>query len=161
MRGGALPPAFLCVSLGLALAPAERRLGMVGVLVLATTATVIAVVPIPRGWTDTAFLACWLSVALNSAIVHLPRGLGRSGAVVSSLNAGVWTGAMIAPATSRLDLVIALPCCLSMFLAAWICKRHGSIAVKVVSSWLIAIAVLAAALQFLPVTPGYLPDHIE
>jgi len=30
-----------------------------------------------------------------------------------------------------------------------------------VSSWLIAIAVLAAALPYLPVTPGYLPDHLE
>jgi len=30
-----------------------------------------------------------------------------------------------------------------------------------VSSWVIAIAALAATLQLLPVTPGYLPDHLE
>jgi uncharacterized membrane protein len=28
-------------------------------------------------------------------------------------------------------------------------------------SWLIAIVVLVVALRFLPVTPGYLPDHLE
>jgi hypothetical protein len=32
---------------------------------------------------------------------------------------------------------------------------------KVLASWLIAIAVLVASLSFLPVTPGYQPDHLE
>jgi len=36
-----------------------------------------------------------------------------------------------------------------------------ALALKVVASWLIAIAVLAASLSFLPVTPGYQPDHLE
>jgi len=31
----------------------------------------------------------------------------------------------------------------------------------VMSSWVIAVAVLALTLQLLPVTPGYLPDHLE
>ncbi|HET6972107.1 MAG TPA: hypothetical protein VFH92_13350 [Phenylobacterium sp.] len=34
-------------------------------------------------------------------------------------------------------------------------------ALAVGASWLIAIAALAAALPFLPVTPGYLPDHLD
>jgi hypothetical protein len=38
---------------------------------------------------------------------------------------------------------------------------RAPIVVKVVSSWLIAVAVLAATLQFLPVTPGYMPDHLD
>ena len=32
---------------------------------------------------------------------------------------------------------------------------------KVVASWLIAIAVLSALLHVLPVTPGYMADHLE
>lgn len=36
-----------------------------------------------------------------------------------------------------------------------------ALALKVVASWLIAIAVLVASLSFLPVTPGYQPDHLE
>jgi hypothetical protein len=31
----------------------------------------------------------------------------------------------------------------------------------IAASWLIAIAALAAALPLLPVTPGYLPDHLD
>jgi hypothetical protein len=30
-----------------------------------------------------------------------------------------------------------------------------------VLAWLIVIALLGATLHFLPVTPGYLPDHME
>jgi len=40
-------------------------------------------------------------------------------------------------------------------------RRPVGIITAVVSSWLVAIAALTALLQFLPVTPGYLPDHVE
>lgn len=40
-------------------------------------------------------------------------------------------------------------------------RRGLTLAVKVVVSWLIAVALLNAALRLLPVTPGYLPDHVE
>lgn len=36
-----------------------------------------------------------------------------------------------------------------------------ALALKVFASWLFAIAVLVASLSFLPVTPGYQPDHLE
>ena len=40
-------------------------------------------------------------------------------------------------------------------------SRGIALVLKVIASWLIAIAVLAALLHILPVTPGYLPDHLE
>ena len=40
-------------------------------------------------------------------------------------------------------------------------RRIVRIALWVLASWLAAIAVLGTALRFLPVTPGYLPDHLE
>lgn len=51
-------------------------------------------------------------------------------------------------------VVVALP-------ATWSVKAGKSLPLKVLSSWLIAVAILASFLQFLPVTPGYLPDHME
>jgi len=36
-----------------------------------------------------------------------------------------------------------------------------TVALLTLTSWLIAIATLVAILRFLPVTPGYLPDHVE
>jgi hypothetical protein len=45
--------------------------------------------------------------------------------------------------------------------AAWIVDRRVLIALRIVASWLIAVAMLGALLQFLPVTPGYMADHME
>ncbi|MDQ0008872.1 biopolymer transport protein ExbB/TolQ [Luteibacter jiangsuensis] len=39
--------------------------------------------------------------------------------------------------------------------------RGVRMALRVVASWFLAIALLVATLSFLPVTPGYEPDHLE
>jgi hypothetical protein len=103
----------------------------------------------------------WTSVAATAATVYLPRATGLLETLVLSLNAGLWCGAVIALAGSRCDLLNALPCVLGLLPAAWMIRQRATIVVKVVSSWLIAVSVLTATLQFLPVTPGYLPDHID
>ena len=107
------------------------------------------------------FLGCWASVILIAASVHKPGGLGREAALVLSLNAGIWVGAVTAFSPCKVNLLKALPVSLCMFPAIWVIRRNGLIAVKIVSSWLIAVAILAATLQFLPVTQGYLPDHTD
>jgi hypothetical protein len=102
-----------------------------------------------------------VSVAATAATVHLPRGLSPWGSFALSLNAGFWSGAVVALAGSRVDLLKALLCVLVLLPAALVVGWRAPIVVKVVSSWLIAVAVLAATLQFLPVIPGYMPDHLE
>jgi hypothetical protein len=161
LRGGALPPALVSVALGLALAFAPPRVWSLCLTTLTVTATCLAIAPVPRGWLDWVFLGCWLSVAASAATVHLPGGLRPRWAFAASLNAGFWSGAVIALGGSRLDLLKALPCVLVLFPAALVIGLRATIAVKVVASWLIAMAVLAATLQFLPVTPGYMPDHLD
>jgi hypothetical protein len=78
-----------------------------------------------------------------------------------SANAGIWAGAVTALSGPRSNLVKTLPCVLALLPAAFIIRRRAPIVVKVVASWLVAVAVLAGTLQLLPVTPGYLPDHLE
>ena len=130
-------------------------------MTLTVTATCLAIAPVPRGWLNWVFLGCWLSVAASAATVHLLGGLQPRWAFAASLNAGLWSGAVIALGGSRLDLLKALPCVLVLFPAALVIGLRATIAVKVVASWLIAIAVLAATLRCLPVTPGYMPDHLD
>jgi hypothetical protein len=149
------------VALGLALAFAPRRVWRPSLVTLTVTATSLAIAPVPRGWLDWVFLGCWLSVAGNAATVHLPGGLHPRWALAASLNAGFWSGAVIALSGSRLDLLKALPGVLVLLPAASGLGLRATIVAKVVASWLIAMAVLAAALQFLPVTPGYMPDHLD
>ena len=175
MRGGALPPAILCTAVGLALSSADctsQRLGVFAVVIAAGAAVIgasaavigagaVAWSPLPARWTDAVCLGCWSSTVINSMSVLVGRPLGRNPALLLAANSGIWAGAVVAVAGRNADLLLALPCTLTLLPASWVARRGGSIAVKVVSSWLIAIAILAATLQFLPVTPGYLPDHME
>jgi hypothetical protein len=152
---------LLFVALGLALAFTPRRAWAPSLLALFATLSAFAFVPLPRSWLEGIFLGCWISVMATAATVHLVRGLNTYAAVALSLNAGLWVSAVVTLSGSRLDLLKALPCVLIGLPASWLIRQRASIAVKVVSSWVIAIAVLAATLQLLPVTPGYLPDHME
>lgn len=161
MRGGALPPAILCAALGLALASADRKFWLLGIIVVAVAAGAGAWVRLPGPWTDAIFLGCWSSTVVNALRVHVVRPWGRTSTLVLCSNTGIWTGAVISAAGRKPDLLLAIPCTLTLLPAAWAIRRGGSIAVKIVSSWLIAVAILAATLQFLPVTPGYLPDHMD
>jgi hypothetical protein len=161
MRGGALPPALLCVALGLGLASAEAKAALVGLAVLVVMAWAIAFAPIPGSWADTVFLGCWTSIIATAAIVHGSGTLKDKKGFAFSLNASVWTGSVIALAPSKMELLEALPLALCAWPAAWARRRGQAVVLKVLASWLIAVAVLGATLQFLPVTPGYLPDHMD
>jgi hypothetical protein len=161
VRGGALPPALLCAAVGLALAFAPRRAWLPSLVTLTVTTVVLAALSIPREWLEGVFLGCWASVAASAATVYLPREMSASGAAGLSINAGIWSGAEVALTGSRLDLAKALVCVLLLIPASCVVSWRAPIIVKVVASWLIAVAILAATLQFLPVTPGYLPDHLD
>jgi hypothetical protein len=161
MRGGVVPPALLFTALGLALAFAPRAAWAPSLLALFVTLCSFTFLPVPPGWLEGVFLGCWISVIATAASVHLVRGLSARLAFALSVNVGVWASAVISVSGSRLDLLQALPFVLIFLPASWVVARNASIPVKVVSSWVIAVAVLAATLQLLPVTPGYLPDHLE
>ena len=97
----------------------------------------------------------------SAATVHGSRGLTDHEALALTVNAAVWTGAVLALAPSKVDLLEALPLALCAWPAAWVRRRGQLIVLKVLASWLVAVAMLGATLQLLPVTPGYLPDHME
>jgi hypothetical protein len=156
-----MPPALLFVALGLALAFAPRRAWAPSLLALVATLGAFTVLPVPHTCLEGIFLGCWISVIATAAGVHLAHGLSTWAAFTLSVNTGVWSSAVISLSGSRLDLLTALPWVLIFLPATWVAARHGSIPIKVASSWVIAIAVLAGTLQLLPVTPGYLPDHME
>ncbi|GAA0703874.1 hypothetical protein [Dokdonella soli] len=161
MRSAFVAALMLCAATGLALAVAPRSARIPGLVALALASTGAVFAPVPSGWTDAVFLGCWIGVAANAATVHLRRGLRARWAVALSLNAGAWAGAVVALAGSRFELLEALPCTLALLATASIAGRRLPITLKVVSSWLIAVALLAAILPFVSVTPGYLPDHLE
>jgi hypothetical protein len=161
VRGGALPPALLLAALGLSLGCAERGSIARGLLALIAGMGIATLLPLSRDGLEGIFLGCWVSVVATAASVYLVRGPNAWIALALSLNAGIWTSAVVHLAGRPLDLIKALPCILILFPVAWLVRRNTPIPIRVVSSWIIAIATLAAVLQLLPVTPGYLPDHLE
>lgn len=160
MRGGALPPALLSAALGLALAYAPPRARAAGVAVLWIAAPVVALVTLAPHWEEAVFLTCWAGVIIAAASVHLPRGLSPRMALTLALFIAMLAGAVSAVAGSLPTLLVALPWVLVTIPAAWLIAHGRGIGVKIVSSWLIAIALLSAALPLTP-TPGYAPDHLE
>jgi hypothetical protein len=161
MRGGVLPLGLLFAALGLALGCAPRGDWRPGFLALLGILGAFAFLPVPKIWLEGVYLACWTGVIATALSVYFIHRSGRWVALALSLNAGIVASAVVCVSGSRFDLLKALPCMLMMFPASWLVGRGVSIPVKVVSSWIVAVAVLAAALQLLPVTPGYLPDHLE
>lgn len=160
MRGGSLPPALLSAALGLALAYAPPRARYAGVVVLWIAAPLAALVSLGLRWEEAVFLSCWAGIILAAASVHLPRGLDGGSAIALALVIAVLAGAVTAVAGSVPALVLALPWVLVTIPAAWLVAHGRGILVKIVSSWLIAIALLSAALPLAPI-PGYEPDHLE
>ncbi len=160
MRGGALPPAILCATLAFMLVFAPRRAiwPAIGLVITATLAALA--LPWPHGWLEAVFIGCWVSVVITALLVHLPGRVPLSVALIAGSNAGIWAGATIAEAGTLADAARALPFVLLVFPGRWLAARGASVAVKVASSWLVAVAILAATLPIVP-TPGYVPDHME
>ena len=160
MRGGPLPPALLCAALAFALAFAPPRARLPALVLLCLVAVAASHLPFDRISPEIVFAGCWISVVLTAASVYVRAGRPTWFGPVVGANAGLWSGAVIAISGTTMDLLRALPAAMIVLPAAWLVSRGGGIAVKVVSSWLVAIAILAATLPIVP-TPGYAPDHME
>ena len=165
MRDGVLTGALVCAALGVPLGftPSQTRLWSVCVL---TSSALLAYIALANGhlqpsWADAAFLNGWISVVGSAACVYLSRPVGLFPALLLSLNAGIWCGAVNALAESPFGVLQSLPAVAVVWPIGWAARRDATLAIKVIGSWLIAMAALSATLQFLPITPGYLPDHLE
>ena len=156
-----MPPALLAAALGLALGFARPRDRWIGLGLFAGLAIAARPLPWSHAALDGVFLALWVSLMATAGSVHLPRPRQVALALPLAANAGLWAGGVIALAGAPGHLVAALPWALLALPAARLAETRAAIALKVVASWLIAVAGLAALLPFLPVTPGYLPDHLD
>ena len=162
MRGALLQPALLALALGLALALAPKSAWTRSLSAWVAVSGALAFAPWPRACDEAIFFGGWISVVASAAVVLLLRDIRPAAALALSVNAAFWAGSAIELAGSPLDLFVSLPCVLVVLPAAWVAKRWRSpIVLRTVASWLIVVALLIVSLQFLPVTPGYLPDHLE
>jgi hypothetical protein len=160
MRGGFLPPAILIAALGLALAfiPLRRALVVAALMLLVALAAWWSTPP--QGWIEPIFVGCWLSVIATAGLVHRPLKLPPPLFLAAAANVGLWAGLVTSVAGKGRDLAIALPCVLILLVGRPVVVRGWGIGVKVVASWLTAVAILATMVSLTP-TPGYVQDHME
>lgn len=160
MTGGNWSPALLLIAaaLAIAVAPARFRFAATfGLLVSAATAGLIAY---PPAWQPVMLAGAWMSIIITALATYRRPDRSRVPSLALAINAGVWAGAVTASFGSAQDLLRILPLILLVLPAGWIVARGASIALKVVASWLVAIAVLIAVLPIVT-TPGYVQDHMQ
>ena len=160
MNAGILPICLLFVAFGLTLSFASLRDALLGAICLAVTALLVASLNVSASALEPVFVGLWVSCIATVALMHVSRHLKTGLAVAVGLNAGAWTGALAAITPLRSMLLYALPILLLVIPGQWLVGRGYGIALKVVGSWVVAVAILAIFVSLTP-TPGYKPDHMQ
>jgi urease accessory protein len=103
------------------------------------------------------------------ALAHTPRAamvVRVLGAAIACAGVVFVNNAASASALNELgkaaSMLVLVPLAAAMtFLATHVAASRIGIVPKVVAGWLLAVALLATLLHFVPVTLGYMPDHLE
>ena len=159
MRGGFWPPALLFAALAFLLAFASQRVRLSAIITVGVVALAASQLDFPIDWHEAIFAGTWVSIIIAALVVHAALKPDAIVLVVAA-NTGLWAGAVTAVAGTSQDLLRALPTVLLAYPGAWLVAHRGGIAIKVAASWLIAVAILIAALPMVA-TPGYAPDHLQ
>ncbi|MEP7131403.1 MAG: hypothetical protein ABI770_09770 [Sphingomicrobium sp.] len=139
---------------------ASPRNAVLSAIATVAVALVTSSLPIDPNALDWVFVGLWVSVIVTVGLMHLWNRIPAPYAVAAGINAGAWAGMLAALSSLRAQMVYALSILLILFVGHWIVERGYGIALKVVGSWLVAIAILAIFVSLTP-TPGYKPDHME
>jgi hypothetical protein len=162
MMGGNVAAGLLLAVCAFMLAFVPRRTGLFGlaVSVVMLVAVVAAGLALPVKW---AFAGCWISLIVTAMLVYFPQGLRPWPwlAPIIAANAGFWAGQVIMVEGDWHDAMLVLPVWL-VIIPAIVCVTRGwALPVRIVTSWLLAVALLVGSIPYLVVHPGYEADHKE
>lgn len=159
MRDTVLPVALLAAALGLALSYTGEKAAKNAGLAALAIAVPVAVFPYGVMPETLVFILISLSVIALAATLHLPRLQTPKVLFGLACNAGLWAG-LATHISGATEGLMSLALVLLFIPGRLIVARGWGIGIKVVCSWLLAIAALEIALLFVP-TPGYAPDHMD
>jgi hypothetical protein len=159
VSGSLLLFVLLLAACALVLAFGTSRTIAVGALLLIAASLAVAAAAPSEAVPELAIrIGCSVSSVVAALCVHLRR-VPKPLALALCANAGIWCG-LLAVASARPDLLLLLPTLALAWPAHWLVARGAAIGIKVLSSWVVAVSVLATALPLIT-TPGYVPDHME
>ena len=160
MNAGILPMLLLCATVGLLLSFGSQRVAWLGFAGMVASALILSLLTLPAEVSKQIFIGAWVSIIVTAAVTYLPPRLPSRWAIPLAINAGAWVGALASLSGRKRDLLLALPLGLIFVLGRWVVARGLGLGVKVVASWMIAIATLSIFVSMTP-TPGYEPDHMQ
>ena len=137
-------------------APASTRL--IGLSLMWASAAIFFVITASRAELPAAQIL-WVFVIATAAIAYLPEAAGMKLAPLVCLASGAICGAAIKTAGAPLQLLLLSGAAAALFVPR-IRPPLVDWGVKVVCSWLIAVAALAVTLPLIT-TPGYQRDHMD
>lgn len=151
---------LISAAVGLALTFAEWRSAWICLGLFAAVAIGTAFLPLPPQFDRPIVAGLLLSSIATAASVFIPGALAQGWAAAAAFNGGAWLGAAAAVSDTRSLIAFALPLGLLFVPGRMLVRQNYGIAVKVFSSWLIAVASLPMFVFLVP-TPGYERDHME
>lgn len=160
--GGPVAAGLLLAVVAFALAFVGRRWALGGIAICAL-ACVVAILLVRGSVPNWVFAGCWSSLIVTAVLVYFPQALQRwpGLALLLATNGGVWAALVVAtqaPAMAALPILGTL----ALVIPAGLFVSLGwALAVRVVTSWLLAVALLVGAIPYLVVHPGYVADHRE
>ena len=108
-----------------------------------------------------AITACWLAIVAISVFVYLPRLHTRALVYTAAVSAGIATSVAQLPMGGDISRLLPALGLLSIAPTLIAIRAGFAIAPRVVASWILAVALLAAILPFAVSHPGYVADHRE
>ncbi len=154
-----MPLLLLSATIGLMLAFVANRQATFALAGFGAAAVVAYAASLELG-PNLVFAGLWLSMIAAALLVYLPVRRWSIAALPLSLNAGFWLGACASLTGNVAALVIGVLPLFIVIPARMLTIGKFSIALKVIASWMIAIASLSLFVTLIP-TPGYKPDHME
>lgn len=160
MNGGIVPSLLLYATLGFLLSFTTQRIAWTGFAGVAVTAWISSLVTLPASLATFIFIGVWVSIILTAGLTYLPMAVARRWAIPLATVVGMLGGALTSLTDRKGDLMLALPASLLFIPGRLIVARGYGLGIKIVASWMIAIALLSTFVSLTP-TPGYEPDHME
>lgn len=160
MNAGVLPMLLLCATVGLLLSFGSQRIAWLGFAGMVASGLILSLLTLPTEVLKPVFIGAWVSIIVTATVTYLPPRLPTQWAIPLAINAGAWVGALASLSGRKRDLLLALPLSLIFVVGRWVVARGLGLGVKVVASWMIAIATLSIFVSMTP-TPGYEPDHMQ
>lgn len=159
MSGGGTLAGLQCAAIAVLLSFAARRTAPLCAALFLLCACMASLVAIRDSWTMPVLAINAAGIIACAVPIHLKRGVPNALAILLCVCTGIFAGlalAVGAGGSSRAVLILIL-----LFFAGQRLVAAGyGIAPKVVSGWLIAIAMLGVALPMVSM-PGYVPDHMD